>query len=126
MFDVWHKIAEKGAVAVPLNACALTPLGWAEIKEVYPELVPDECRGCDVYSDPQVNGLPQVGAKLVGGTEKLPQTGAKSSQVQIGHQVGGLILPQVGEEMDSPVFHVPWGHHKCLIDKFQKEQDADG
>ena len=56
--------------------------------------------------------------------EKLPQTGAKSSQVQIGHHVGGLILPQIGEEMDSPVFHVPWGHHKCLIDKFRTDPKA--
>ena len=62
--------------------------------------------------------LPQLGGKL-SMHEKLPQTEAKSSQVQIGHQVGGLILPQVGEEMDYPIFHVPWGHHKCLIDKFR-------
>ena len=54
MFDIWHKIDEKGAVAVPLNPTALTPLGWAEIREVYPELVPDEFRSCDVYSDPQL------------------------------------------------------------------------
>ena len=54
MFDVWQSITEKGAVAVPLKAAALTPLGWAEIGEVYPDLVPDECRDCDVYSDPQL------------------------------------------------------------------------
>ena len=67
--------------------------------------------------------LPQLGEEL-SKHEKLPQTGAKSSQVQIGHQVGGLILPQLGEEMDSPVFHVPWGHHKCLIDKFRTDPKA--
>ncbi len=54
MFDIWQNIAEKGAVAVPLKAAALTPLGWAEIGEVYPDLLPDECRNCDVYSDPQL------------------------------------------------------------------------
>ena len=54
MFDIWHKIAEKGSVAVPLNATALTPLGWVEIGEVYPDLVPDEYHDCDVYSDPQL------------------------------------------------------------------------
>jgi hypothetical protein len=67
--------------------------------------------------------LPQLGEEF-SKHEKLPQTGAKSSQVQIGHQVGGLILPQIGEEMDSPVFHVPWGHHKCLIDKFRTDPKA--
>lgn len=33
------------------------------------------------------------------------------------------IYPQVGDELDSPIFHVPWGHHKCLIDKFLHESD---
>ena len=45
----------------------------------------------------------------------LPQAGAKLNQEQIS--------PQVGGEMDSPIFHVPWGHHKCLIDKFRKDPD---
>ena len=54
MFDIWQNIAEKGAVAVPLKTAALTPLGWAEIGEVYPDLLPDGCRNCDVYSDPQL------------------------------------------------------------------------
>ncbi len=54
MFDIWQKIAEKGSVAVPLNATALTPLGWVEIGEVYHDLVPDEYRDSDVYSDPQL------------------------------------------------------------------------
>ena len=31
--------------------------------------------------------------------------------------------PQVGDELDSPIFHVPWGHHKYLIDKFFREPD---
>ena len=60
--------------------------------------------------------LPQIGAKLVGGGENLPQAGAKLDQA--------LISPQVGEEMDSPIFHVPWGHHKCLIDKFRTDPRA--
>ena len=33
------------------------------------------------------------------------------------------IYPQVGDELDSPIFQVPWGHHKCLIDKFLQEPD---
>ena len=54
MFDIWHKINEKGAVAIPLAATALTPLGWVEIGEVYPELMPNECRGCNVLDDSQL------------------------------------------------------------------------
>lgn len=54
MFDVWHKIEAKGSAAVPLSANALTPLGWTEIREVYPELVPDRCCSYDVYSDHQL------------------------------------------------------------------------
>ena len=33
------------------------------------------------------------------------------------------ILPQAGEELDSPIFHVPWGHHKYIIDKLRKYPD---
>ena len=51
---------------------------------------------------------PQVEGELVGMT---------------GLEIGTAISPQVGEEMDSPIFHVPWGRHKCLIDKFRKEPD---
>lgn len=64
--------------------------------------------------------LPQLGAKLVGVSEQLPQVGANSDESLTGSNVEDLIPPQVG---DSPIFHVPWGHHKCLIDKFRKEPD---
>ena len=43
--------------------------------------------------------------------------------VAIGPQVGDSISPQVGEELDSPIFHVPWGHHKYIIDKLRKYPD---
>ena len=43
MFDIGRKINKKGAVAIPLNVAALTPLARVEVDEVYPELVPDEC-----------------------------------------------------------------------------------
>ena len=33
------------------------------------------------------------------------------------------ICPQVGDELAAPIFQVPWGHHKCLIDKFLHEPD---
>ena len=66
--------------------------------------------------------LPQLGEELTK-HEKLPQAETKLNQSLITPQAGDLISPQVGEEMDSPIFHVPGGHHKCLIDKFRKEPD---
>lgn len=54
MFDIWRKIAEKGAVAVPVKASALSALGWVEVGEKWPELIPEEFRHHDVYSDPQL------------------------------------------------------------------------
>lgn len=54
MIDSWRKIAEKGAAAVPVKASALSALGWVEIGEKYPELMPEEFRRYDVYSDSQL------------------------------------------------------------------------
>lgn len=54
MFDIWRKIDEKGAVAVPAKNSALSALGWVEIGEKYPELMPEEFRHHDVYSDFQL------------------------------------------------------------------------
>lgn len=54
MFDIWQKIEEKGALAVPTKASALPALGWVEVGEEYPELMPEEFRRYDVYSDPQL------------------------------------------------------------------------
>ena len=51
VFDLWHRIEERGAVAIPTRSDALSRLEWAEVSELYPELVPDECRGYDIYSD---------------------------------------------------------------------------
>ena len=56
---------------------------------------------------------PQVGGKMEA-TESLPQVGA---------ELCSEIYPQGGDELDSPIFHVPWGHHKYLIDKFFREPD---
>lgn len=36
---------------------------------------------------------------------------------------GIVILPQLGEELDLPIFHVPWGHHKYIIDKLRKNPE---
>ena len=42
---------------------------------------------------------------------------------QVEDQLGVAISPQVGEELDSPIFHVPWGDHKYIIDKLRKYPD---
>lgn len=54
MFDIWRKINKKGAVAVPVNAAALTPLAWVEVGEVYPEFVPEQYRKFDILTCPQL------------------------------------------------------------------------
>ena len=54
MFELWHKIEERGSVANPMRHEALSHLEWAEVAERYPELVPDGYRGVDVYSDEQL------------------------------------------------------------------------
>ena len=51
MFELWRKIEEMGAVAIPIRPDALSRLEWAEVSELYPELVPEAYRGVDVYSD---------------------------------------------------------------------------
>ena len=51
-----------------------------------------------------------------------PQVGGEIEN----HETSNLekpIYPQVGDELDAPIFQVPWGHHKCLIDKFLHEPD---
>lgn len=55
---------------------------------------------------------PQLGGKI---EETLPQVGAR---------LDSAIHPQIGDELDSPIFHVPWGHHKYLIDKFFRDPDS--
>lgn len=54
MFELWHKIEERGAVAIPTRPEALSHLEWAEVAERYPKLVPDGYRGVDVYLDEQL------------------------------------------------------------------------
>ena len=67
MFDLWNKIEEKGAVAIPIRSEALTRLEWAEVEELYPELVPEAYRGYNVYSDDRLicespgNAVPAAG-----------------------------------------------------------------
>ncbi len=59
---------------------------------------------------------PQVGGKMKN-KESFPQIEA------ITPQLGDSIVHRPDEDLDSPVFHIPWGHHKLLIDKFRGEPD---
>lgn len=51
-----------------------------------------------------------------------PQLGGEIENREISN-LEKPIYPQVGDELDTPIFQVPWGHHKCLIDKFLHEPD---
>ncbi len=65
---------------------------------------------------------PQVEGKMQG-TNSLPQAGAKLD-FAASSQLVDSISPQVGEKLEHPVFRVPWGHHKLLIDKFRDDPDS--
>ncbi len=32
-----------------------------------------------------------------------------------------IIVPQLEGQLEHEIFRIPWGHHKCLIDKFKKD-----
>lgn len=49
-----------------------------------------------------------------------PQLGGEIESREISN-LEKPIYPQVGDELDTLIFQVPWGHHKCLIDKFLHE-----
>jgi len=67
MFDIWRKIEEEGAVAVPTQKESLSALGWVEVGEKYPELIPEEYQRYDVYSDRQlIRESPIVVAEIKG------------------------------------------------------------
>lgn len=51
MFNLWKRIEEKGALAIPDRPEALSRLEWAEVSERYPNLVLPECAGYDIRSD---------------------------------------------------------------------------
>lgn len=84
MFDIWRKIDEKGAVAVPVKASALSALGWAEVGEKYPELIPEAFRRYDVYSDPQLIRESPFAPIVI--------NGAKSFHFKVTDPIGGKIL----------------------------------
>lgn len=51
-----------------------------------------------------------------------PQAGG---EIQTTHNMGDIIYPQVeGEFQDNPLFSIPWGHQKYLIDKCKSVHEA--
>lgn len=53
--------------------------------------------------------VPQSVAQLVKG--KVPQVVAQSSEV----------LPQIAGQLSEVLFSIPWGHHRCIMDKCSEE-----
>ena len=52
-----------------------------------------------------------------------PQAEGKTDDASVPPEIGA-ISPQPGDPFDHPVFHVPWGHHKLLVDKFRENPEA--
>ncbi len=65
---------------------------------------------------------PQVGAKLNAEDISLPQAGAKMALTD-SPQLVDIFTLQDEIKLKHLIFHVPWGHHKLLIDKFRDEPD---
>lgn len=62
---------------------------------------------------------PQVEGKMQG---MEPQLEGKLDYSVSQHEKSNS--PQVEEKLEHPVFHLPWGHHKLLIDKFRDNPDS--
>ena len=50
-FNLWKAIAEEGPSAIEKNKMHIAALEWAEIEEVYPNLVDADFSGCNVYEE---------------------------------------------------------------------------
>ena len=53
--------------------------------------------------------VPQAAAQIEG--EEMPQAAAQPSDD----------FPQVVEQLEEMLFSIPWGHHRCLMDRYGKE-----
>lgn len=47
-----------------------------------------------------------------------------SQDKQVRQQLVGIIHPQVEDKFNNPLFLIPWGHHKCIIDKCKSVHEA--
>lgn len=52
--DLWREIAKRGTIAIPLKKASLSLLEWAEVEDMYPELVPESCRNYHVQGSRQL------------------------------------------------------------------------
>lgn len=57
--------------------------------------------------------------QLIGGIH--PQLG---DELQTSDNKHNIFLPQTGDEITNPVFLIPWGHNKCIIDKCKSAPEA--
>ena len=58
---------------------------------------------------PYLNIVPQAAGQLE--SKELPQPAAQSSE----------IVPQLVEQLEEMLFSIPWGHHRCLMDRYGKQ-----
>jgi predicted nuclease of restriction endonuclease-like (RecB) superfamily len=45
-------------------------------------------------------------------------------ELQVVDNKSSIIRPQVEDEFNNPLFLIPWGHHKCIIDKCKSVHEA--
>ena len=53
--------------------------------------------------------VPQAAAQIE--EKEMPQPAAQSSE----------IVPQLAGQLEEMLFSIPWGHHRCLMDRYGKE-----
>ena len=58
---------------------------------------------------PYLNVVPQVAGQLE--DKEMPQPVAQSSE----------IVPQLAGQLEEMLFSIPWGHYRCLMDRYGKE-----
>ena len=58
---------------------------------------------------PYLKVVPQVAGQLE--SKDVPQPAAQSSE----------IVPQLVEQLEEMLFSIPWGHHRCLMDRYGKQ-----
>jgi predicted nuclease of restriction endonuclease-like (RecB) superfamily len=61
----------------------------------------------------------QVCQQLIGAIH--PQV---EDELQSSDNKSSIIRPQVEDEFNNPLFLIPWGHHKCIIDKCKSVHEA--
>lgn len=53
--------------------------------------------------------------------EFVPQTAGQLKGIDKSHVSTTEFVPQVAEQLRDILFSIPWGHHRCLMDKYSNE-----